>query len=319
MAARLAGLTALSSFVFSLLSTQAAELSHSPTLRLEDICGTCRAERFTQCGDFLEGPAFDRAGNLWMTSVRNGDILMVTADGRCTTVANTGGLPRGLKFHRDGRLFGTDAERGIFVLDPATGWISDYVSQFEGKPFAGANDLVFDEQGGLYFTDPGRGPSRSSLLSPTGAVYYVSAEPVTAIRRVAAGLAFPNGIALGDSGQLLLIAEGAAKRIISIRLTQPGVASFSAVEFQLQGSPTADGMAFDAMGNLYVAHAGIGEVIVLDRDRLLIGTISLPAEAGQMPTNLVFHNNYLYVTEAAKNEVWRVPVTHPGAALFQDR
>ena len=87
-----------------------AGLDWSRKLSMEEVCGSCRAERFTQCGAFLEGPAFDRAGNLWMTSVRNGDIHKVTPDGRCATVANTGGSPRGLKFHKDGRLFGTDGD-----------------------------------------------------------------------------------------------------------------------------------------------------------------------------------------------------------------
>jgi gluconolactonase len=228
-------------------------------------------------------------------------------------VANTGGSPRGLKFHKDGRLLGADPARGIFVLDPATGALSDYAREFQGERFAGPNDLVFDKQGGLYFTDPGSGPTRSSLLSPTGSIYYVSPEPAKEVRRLASGLAVPNGIALDASEQFLLIAESAAKRIISIRLSGPGAPSFSSVVFYLQGAPTADGIAFDAEDNLYVAHARAGEVIVLDPDRLLVGTIVLPPEAGRMPTNLAFHGSYLYITEAAKNEVWRVEVKRTAA------
>ncbi|WP_255476448.1 SMP-30/gluconolactonase/LRE family protein [Geminicoccus flavidas] len=276
---------------------------------MAEICGDCRAERFTQCGAFLEGPAFDAAGNLWMVSVRSGDIHKVTPDGQCMTVANTGGIPAGLKFHKDGRLFGADAARGIFVLDPATGAIDDYVTEFQGQTFAGPNDLVFDKFGGIYFSDPGNGTAKSTLLSPTGVVYYVSPEPSKEVQRYAEGLAFPNGLALNASGRFLLIAESAAKRIVSIRRRAgPEQTLDSSVVFQLQGKPTADGIAFDVEGNLYIAHAGAGEVIVLDPDQFLIGTIALPPEAGRMPTNLAFHDGYLYVTEAGKNEVWRIAV-----------
>jgi sugar lactone lactonase YvrE/glucose/arabinose dehydrogenase len=244
-----------------------------------------------------------------MVSVRSGDIHKVTSDGQCVTVANTGGIPAGLKFHKDGRLFGADAARGIFVLDPITGKISDYVTEFQGEAFAGPNDLVFDKLGGLYFTDPGNGLARSALLSPTGAVYYVSPEPSKEVQQYAGGLAFPNGLALNASERFLLIAESAAKRIVSIR-RRPGPEQTldSSVVFHLQGKPTADGIAFDVKGNLYIAHAGAGEVIVLDPDQFLVGSITLPPEAGRMPTNLAFYGGYLYVTEAAKNEVWRIAV-----------
>ncbi|WP_222182272.1 SMP-30/gluconolactonase/LRE family protein [Geminicoccus harenae] len=291
----------------------AAALPDGPASgRMAAICGDCRVERFTQCGAQLKGPAFDEAGNLWMVSGRTGDIHKVTPDGRCTTVANSGGVPAALKFHQDGRLFGADLARGIFVLDLATGAISDYATEFGDKGFAGPYDLVFDALGGLYFTDAGTGRVRSSLLSPTGAVYHVSPEPAKKVRRLAGGLAFPSGLALDAAGRSLLVSESSAKRIFSIRLQSgPEAPLISSVVVQLQGKPTADGMAFDVEGNLYVAHAGAGEVLVLDADQLPVGAIALPAGAGQSPTGLAYHGGHLYVTEADENEVWRVRVTNP--------
>jgi gluconolactonase len=292
-----------------------ARLGQPRAVALRDICEPCVAERFTRCGNFLEGPAFDAAGNLWMVSVESGDIHKVTPDGRCATVANTGGAPRGLAFHEDGRLFGADAERGIFVLDTATGALGDYVRGYQGQSLLGPNDLVFDEQGGLYFTDPGAGPTRSTVLAPAGAVYYVSPEPAREVRLLVGGLAYPNGVALAPSGRALALAESAAKRILAIGLSAPGVASGSEVSAYLPG----DGLAIDAEGNLYVAQPRGGGIVVLDREGLVVGSITLPQEAGPTTTNLTFHAGHLYVTEARRNEVWRVAVKKQGAPPFGGR
>ena len=92
----------------------------SRTVSMQDLCGDCTPEKFVQCGDFLEGPAFDDKGNLWMVSIESGNIEKVTPDGQCATAAKTGGEPQGLKFH-DGKLYGVDRKRGVFTIDPTTG------------------------------------------------------------------------------------------------------------------------------------------------------------------------------------------------------
>jgi len=46
------------------------------------------------------------------------------------------------------------------------------------------------------------------------------------------------------------------------------------------------------------------------------GPIRLPEGAGSNPTNLAFHNGYLYVTESEKGEIWRVKTKIPGINLM---
>jgi gluconolactonase len=131
-------------------------MPHSPALAdttMAEICGTCQAEVFAKGGKFLEGPAFDTAGNLWVVSIQSGAVSQITADDKRTDVFNTGGQPQGLKFHKDGRLFGVDRKRGVFSYDPKTQTLSDYVLYFQNENFHGPNDLIFDRQGGIYFTE----------------------------------------------------------------------------------------------------------------------------------------------------------------------
>jgi gluconolactonase len=112
---------------------------HSPAwaeTTLEELCGACTVEVFAKGGKFLEGPAFDTAGNLWVVSIQSGAVSQITPDGTWTEVFNTGGQPQGLKFHKDGRLFGVDRKRGVFSYDPKTQKLSSRVGSPRKGPEA---------------------------------------------------------------------------------------------------------------------------------------------------------------------------------------
>ena len=71
--------------------------------------------------------------------------------------------------------------------------------------FKGPNDLDFDAEGNLFFTDPwGTGPG-PSLSDRTGAVYQYSRDGV--LRRVMDSGLFPNGIAVSPDDTLLAIGD----------------------------------------------------------------------------------------------------------------
>jgi len=52
---------------------------------------------------FLEGPSFDREGNLWFVDIPFGRIFRITPKGEWELVTQYDGWPNGLKFHKDGR------------------------------------------------------------------------------------------------------------------------------------------------------------------------------------------------------------------------
>jgi gluconolactonase len=282
----------------------------SRTVSMQDLCGDCKPEKFVQCGDFLEGPAFDDKDNLWMVSIESGNIEKVTPDGQCTTAAKTGGEPQGLKFH-DGKLYGVDRKRGVFTIDPASGKVDDYMRYFNNENFHGPNDLIVDQAGGIYFTDPWG----SSVLHATGGLYYVA--PDKKITRLADNLHFPNGVTLSPDDKTLYIGDFNAQEVVAVPIISPGVidVGFAHVAAHLSGGWGTDGLATDANGNVYVAHYMGQEVVVLDPNGFIVGTIALPEGAGAQTTNVAFNNGYLYITEAGKNEVWRVKMNVEGAKL----
>ena len=92
-------------------------------------------------------------------------IFRITPQGEWDVVVEYDGWPNGMKFHRDGRLFVADYRRGIMVLDTQAGAIEPLLETAYSEGFKGCNDLNFDSQGDLYFTDQGQ----TGIVDPTGA------------------------------------------------------------------------------------------------------------------------------------------------------
>jgi gluconolactonase len=281
-----------------------------------DICGACRVEKFAACGGFLEGATFDRSGTLWAVDLLSGNVLRVDERGQCHVEATTGGAPNGAKFHRDGRLFIADKNLGIVAYDPTTDKITPIADTYRAERIRGANDLVFDADGGLYFTEP----YGSSALDPDGRVLYLPPGPNASLTVAADRLAFPNGIALSADGANLVIGEFANKRILSVpSLRSTNAFDVAHVIAYVEGGIGPDGMAFDDAGNLYAAIFQGGEVRVIGADRFDYGSIVLPEGAGNGVTNLAFEKGYLYITEGTQGVIWRVAVTHGGLPFFHQR
>ena len=259
-----------------------------------------------------EGPAFAENGDLYFVNWLTSSINRLDAAGVVHEVANTGGIPAGLAFHRDGTLYCADeGERihGVITVDPS-GSIATFVDSYDRKPLNGANDLVFDRQGILYFSDPWG----SSLDRPIGGFYR--AFPDRRVERIDTGLAFPNGVALNADESAVYLAETGTNLIYRYELTVGGTVGERAIFARLTDPPGPDGMAFDVAGNLWVAHHGAGRVDIFDPAGREIDRLVLP---GVQVTNVAFggaEDDEVAVTEVASASVYRVRVGVAGQRLF---
>ena len=63
------------------------------------------------------------------------------------------GRPLGMRFDKKGDLYVADAYYGLCVVGPEGGLAKVIVTEAEGIPLAFTNDVEFDDDGFIYFTD----------------------------------------------------------------------------------------------------------------------------------------------------------------------
>ena len=261
--------------------------------------------------DSPEGPVFDRDGTLYFVNWLSSSVVRLTPDGDASEFFNTGGIPAGLAFHRDGSLYVADEGDDIHgVLRIADGQATIVVNSYEGQPLNGANDLVFDRDGILYFSDPWR----SSAENPIGGFYRHF--PDGTLERIDHGLAFPNGVALSADGTAAFLAETNHNRILRYPIGPDGTIGAREDFATLPGKSGPDGMAFDEAGNLYVAHYGGGKVAVFGPSGAMIQEIPVP---GAKVTNVAFggpDRRTLVITDVETASLYKIRVDIPGLKLF---
>jgi gluconolactonase len=262
---------------------------------------------------FLEGPAFDRDGNLYCVDIPYGRIFRVGRDGRFEVACQYDGRPNGLAIHRDGRIFIADQVRGILALDPARGVVETVVERDGYEPFRGPNDLIFDRQGALLFTDQGQ----SGLERPYGVLYRLHAGG--RLERLLENIPSPNGLALSPDEHTVYLAVTRANAIWRVPLDGSANGAVARVGnyIQLSGGTGPDGVAPAHDGGLAVAHIGFATVWLFDRLGEPIARVQ--SCAGVQPTNVAFDprdDSMLYITEAASGQILRARVPMRGAALY---
>jgi gluconolactonase len=208
---------------------------------------------------FIEGPSFDRAGNLYVVDIPFGRIFCISPAGEWTLAAEYDGEPNGLKIHRDGRIFVTDYRNGLMRLEPGSGRVLPVLARRNSERFKGLNDLTFASSGELYFTDQGQ----TGLHDPTGRVYRLC--PDGRLDLLIDNVPSPNGLVLNLAENVLYVAVTRGNCVWRLPLMRDGSVSKVGLFFQFYGSSGPDGLALDEEDNLVVAHASLGAAFLLSR------------------------------------------------------
>ena len=262
-------------------------------------------------GSFLEGPSFDREGNLYVVDIPYGRVFRVTPDGTFHLVAEYDGEPNGLKIHKDGRIFIADHKNGIMLLDPASGAVTPYCDRPVLERFRGVNDLFFAESGNLYFTDQGR----SGLQDPTGRVFRL--RPDGTLDKLLDNAPSPNGLVTNPEETQLFVGVTRGSCVWRVPLYRDGKAGAIGVFVFLQGGVGPDGMTFDVEGNMGVCHPGLGVVWLFSpRGEPLYRIESC---TGVLPTNCAYggpDGKTLYITESQSGTILRAQLPTPGRVMY---
>ena len=190
---------------------------------------------------FPEGPIWLKDGRVLVVEIKSGTLAAVSPDGTVERVATTGGGPNGAAVGPDGKVYVCNNGgfewyelEGIVAPGPQpadyiggriqrvdidTGQVEDVYTECGGNPLRGPNDIVFDDQGGFYFTDLGKSRARDQ---DKAGVYYATTDG-SSVTELVYGLDHANGIALSPDGSRVYAAETITGRVWAWDIDSPGV------------------------------------------------------------------------------------------------
>jgi len=289
------------------------EIHHSPVPLPPDLAGlpVIEAEPWFQLDPgmdlFLEGPAFDREDNLFVTSPPVGTVFKITPQKQMSVIFDDKNVGvNGSAFHADGRLFIVCLTGEILVISPDGYKATSLYPMYQGKRLT-MNDLVFDAKGNIYVTD-----FTGTIMEPMGGVFRISSDAET-VQPVVLHLASPNGISLSPEGNLLWVGESARNAVLRIALLEDGVTCRPVIGvlpvYQSVGCYGPDSNKVDSAGNLYQCLTGQGRIIVSNALGIPVANVIVPGrDDGKSlgTTNLAFKPDTSegYITTSGVGGAW---------------
>lgn len=265
---------------------------------------------------FTEGPAWDGKALLF-TDISTSRVMRYDpVSAECTTFRSGTNEANGLIFDKDGDLYAcegstlfTDGEGGRRVSRyNADGTTTVVAQEFEGKRLNSPNDLAFDAQGRLWFTDPRYGDETADLELDHRSVYRLDplGDDSWEITRVTFDTTSPNGILVSRDGTWLYVAQSAygdnnPRELRRYPINDDGSTGACEVLHNFYPHRGIDGMCWDIDGNI-IATAGWEEsgpgpmLYVFAPNGRVLETHPLPTD---QPTNCTFGGpdlQTLYVT-----------------------
>lgn len=262
---------------------------------------------------FLEGPVWSD-GYLWVTDIPYGRVFRASMLGDWELIAEYDGEPNGMKRLASGDFLITDYRNGLMRLDPKSGTVTPFLERRNSERFRGVNDLTFDSDGNLYFTDQGQ----TGMHDPTGRVYRLA--PDGKLDVLLANAPSPNGLVLSPDEKVLYVAMTRGNCIWRVPLQADGSVSKVGQFFTSYGPSGPDGLAMRADGFLLVANPGLGYVWVLNHRAEPVEVIRTPV--GASLTNLCFggaDGKTLLMTESTTGSILCAEMPEGGAPVHGGR
>ena len=289
--------------------------------------------------EFPEGPIAMGDGSIILTEIKGQRLTRVTPDGVKTTLVETGGGPNGAAIGPDGAIYITNNggafewldNQGLCIPGPtpashtggaiqrfdlASGRLTTLYDACDGRRLIGPNDLVFDRQGGFWFTDHGCSTPEGRKF---GGLYYARIDG-SHISRQRDHLISPNGVGLSPDGTVAYVADTQLGRLWAFDIATPGVLSPAPgfapgrVICNLPGYQLLDSLAVEAGGKVCVATIINGGVTAFDPD----GSTEHFPVPDLICTNIVFGGADMrdaWITASSTGKLYKVRWPRPGLKL----
>lgn len=271
---------------------------------------------------FAEGPAADAAGDVYFSDCPNNRILVYRAAGGKTEIwREPSGRANGMNFDAQGRLVvccdGKDGGARAVQRYELDGTVATLASHYDGKLLNAPNDLCFDNEGRIYFTDPRYG-YKDDLEQDCMAVYRI--EQDGALTRVISDMETPNGILMTPDNQTIYLVDhnpepGGARTLVAYGLTADGQWQRRHVLHDFGAGYGGDGMVLDVEGNIYLTAGADDEagIYIFAPDGAQLGFIP----TGEIAGNCTFGGpdlRTLYI--AASSSLYAIKLAIPGYVVY---
>lgn len=281
-------------------------------------------ERIFEGCAFAEGPAADAEGNVYFSDAPNNRIMLYRVDGKTVVWKQPSQTANGMNFDHLGRLVTCCAGGATYpggarsvLRYELDGTVTNLASHYRGRRLNSPNDLCFDKQGRIYFTDPRYG-DRADVEQDCMAVYRIELDG--SLTRVIDDMETPNGILITKDNRRLYLVDhnpdaGGARTLLAYNIDGTGNCARQTVVHDFGAGYGGDGMVLDVKGNLYLT-AGDGDaagVYVFGSEGQWLGFIQTPEIAG----NCTFGGSdlrTLYI--AASSSLYQIRLAIPGLLAY---
>ena len=236
-------------------------------------------------------------------------VAEIFADGSFKRLGPPRGAPNGLNMDLQGRIiianFGVyDRTEGpLERFDPATGVRETLLAEVGGRRLTSANYPVIDRAGNIWCANSTHAETWPQALDGRDDGFMFVLRPDGSSQIVAAGLKFPNGLALSANDRFLYCAQTTGADVLRFeilpgaRLGPPERYGPVLGALQRPGEPApdpstlgyTDGVGFDALGNLWVCLPAANKVVAITPSGDVVELIHDPTGAVvNHPTNVTW-------------------------------
>ena len=240
---------------------------------------------------FPEGPIALSDGSVLLVEIERQTLSRVLANGTVEVVCSIEGGPNGAAVGPDGAIYvcnnggfnwirrndrlipGTqpsDFSSGkIQRVDVHSGSLETVYTSCSGHDLRGPNDIVFDSQGGFWFTDLGKTRDRGRDY---GGLFYATIDGHLIEEKIFPITGGGNGVGLSPNGEHVYVSETSSGRLFGWPLESHGsllpgmTAGFRNLIYTPDDYVSFDSLAVEENGNVCVATIGPGQITVIAPD-----------------------------------------------------
>jgi len=269
---------------------------------------------------FLEGPVWDaKRKMLFFTDPLDHKIISMNQQGRFEAIFTQSGYGNGMCLNAEGNLVFCKMDEGCLAqINPDSKTLNRlFAKGYNGRPFNATNDVICDQYGGYYVTDPffTFGPKTQDIE----ATYYCDENGN--VKRVAADSIKPNGLAFSPDHKKLYIDDTGSVNVWCYDVCRNGDLINKDLFCQIQRPDFTDGLApvqyhgeadgikVDLAGNLYITT--VTGIQIFNNRGDYLGMIKMPGK--ESAANCVFGGpnlTTLYIT--ARTTLFSIEVMIPG-------